>query len=356
MNQRSVLLTILLAACGRSGAVEQMPYLGNVAAARTKLTAIGCEIVHSHATGEQSFSCVKHLEPCECTLVVDVAAGVFDHRDEIRWVRFDLYGCPSDAGSNGLREAVAQLVPETDRRSVDAYLGSLTPSPTHTFEATTIGAAHIRSLRGVAGTSRQIVWLDRFASATDKASVPDAASIGSRCEPLKLPPNGQLSYDADVYSVCDNVSATKDCPFEHLVRVSVRERLVQMVRFAKLNWQLALKSTNLMARAAATEESTLRAVELLDRQLSDLNASGSESAGLTIPQLVQQTRAVLPVPKDVAGRRAFLESYSDLWEDHVTRHIPQLGDVSLAAAVNSLRGLDAHSQITFEAQLKNILK
>jgi hypothetical protein len=303
-----------------------LPYLGDVATARTKLEAIGCEIVHSHATGEQSFACLKHLEPCECTLVVDVAAGVFDHRDQIRWVRFDLFGCPGEAGRNGIREAVAQLVPEADRRSVEAYLGSLTPSAVHTFEATTIGAVHLRSLQGVAGTSRHIVWLDRFTSVAGRASVPDATSIGSRCEPLKLPPDGRLSYDSDVYGACDNAGETQDCPFARDERRDVRGRLVQTVRFAKLNWQLALKSTNLMARAAETQESTLRAVGLLDRQLTDLKASDKATAGLTVPQLAQQTRAVFPIPQTVAGRLAFLESYSDLWEDHITRHIAQLGD------------------------------
>jgi len=100
-----------IAACER--AAKERTYLGAPDDVQQRALAIGCRRIASDHAGLKAFSCIKHMEPCGCTLVIDIATeSSKDWSKELVLVlAVDLFGCPPNIGRDDIFAVLDPMIP-----------------------------------------------------------------------------------------------------------------------------------------------------------------------------------------------------------------------------------------------------
>jgi hypothetical protein len=370
----------LATGCGRSttAPLAELPALADPTTFRAHAERLGCTMGALGFIGDEAFACVKALEPCGCTLVLEVnTARQRDGKYGVSLIKADLFGCPSGSGDAELRALLEPVVPARHLRAFDEIVTQpqqqRTPEQAQrfgAFQTARFDGVYVRSFFGVESpTPRRTIWLDRHTPEGIRELIVDAPAYGS-CSPPVAP----ILVDGDVDSTrrraseipvgsCDRATGPERMPPCTLGDTRSRYHWDAWKAITRIHsdWRIAMRSVAGERMAHGDLRLDHRRQEALVSTLFALfpqDASGtSNAAGLTAAELAEQAVQLIPAPHDDAGFAAYLQGVADEWNDNIQSNLALLLDRDLELLVPALaRTAHERTPQALEAAIRQALR
>jgi len=180
-------------ACSRNAPHGEVEYFGSVDVLRGRAEVLGCHFIETNYRFPGAFSCITKIQPCGCTLTIDVSTTkhkVYPWEDTVDLVDLRLDGCPADVGRDQILSFVDPLIHE-DRRSA---FNDLVTKPLiqrdadqqrhkSVVQSGVFGDAHVQVEFGVvAEVIRTQVHIDRFTELKPAKLVDDVRGYVLPCD------------------------------------------------------------------------------------------------------------------------------------------------------------------------------